>query len=83
MTIGEASGPDVDVWPDNLQAVNVFVAMGSQWRAGMAGPTGLDYASLPVVMRMQGIKRADWPQVFDEVRVLENEALATIAKRQA
>jgi hypothetical protein len=71
----EASGPAVDVWPDNLQAVNMFISMSTQWRTGMSGPTGLDYNALPGVMRMTGIPRASWGTVFEDLRQMEDAAL--------
>lgn len=74
----EASGPPVDVWPDNLQAVNVFIAMRTQWRTGMAGPTGLDYGALPAVMRLCGVPAAQRLEVFEGLRVMEGAALAVM-----
>ena len=71
----EASGPTVGVWPDNLTAVNVFIAMGTQWRTGAAGATGLDYAALPAVLQMTGVARREWPAIFDALRVMEETAL--------
>ena len=65
----------VEVWPDNVQAVNVFVAMGTQWRCGPGGAIGLDYSALPQVLRLTKVPRADWPEVFDLLRILEDAAL--------
>lgn len=65
----------VEVWPDNMDAVKVFSAMGTQWRTGMSGVTGLDYAVLPSVLRLTAVPRADWPAVFDDLRVMEGAAL--------
>ena len=80
----EASGPPLEIWPDNAATVNAFIAMGTQWRTGgMAGlPSGLDYAALPAVLRLTGIKRAEWPEVFEGLRVMEDVALETIRKQQ-
>ncbi|NID14400.1 DUF1799 domain-containing protein [Luteibacter yeojuensis] len=66
------------VWPDNMPAVDTLIAMGTQWRTGVAGPTGLDYGVMPQVFRLLAIPRSDWPETFDCVRVLEAEALATM-----
>ena len=73
-------GAPTGVWPDNAASVNVFIAMSTQWRAGMGGATGLDYSALPVVMRHAGIKRADQPAIFDDLRILEDAALETMRK---
>ena len=75
LTIEEASGPDVEVWPDNLNAVNLFISVSTQWRSGVSGPTGLDYAVLPYVIERASIDRADYDQVFADIRVLEESAL--------
>lgn len=76
----EAQGEAVPIWPDNLAAVNVFVAMSTQWRSSGYGATGLDYAALPVVMRMAGVPLANRADVFDCIRILEDAALETMRK---
>ncbi len=78
--MAEASGPPVEVWPDNLIAVNVFIAMSTQWRTGYAGPTGLDYAALPAVLRLTGVPAAERAGVFDALRAMEDAALETMRK---
>ena len=77
LTVEEASGEDVKVWPDNVPTLNVFVAMSTQWRVGYNGATGLDYAALPVVEDRVGIK-AD----FDGLRAMEEAALAQMAENR-
>jgi hypothetical protein len=69
----------IEVFPENWQAVSVFVRMGTQWRrAGLkAMPTGLDYAALPVVARACGVKLTGL--LLDQVRTLEGEALRAMA----
>jgi hypothetical protein len=76
MTVEEASEPPFEVWPDNVEAVNVFVAMGSQWRAGVNGATGLDYGALPEVWRRVRVPPARRDEVFDDLRTLEDAALS-------
>ncbi len=49
--------------------------MSTQWRVGMSGPTGLDYVALPQVMRLTGVPRKDWQDVFDGIRTMEDAAL--------
>lgn len=80
MTIEEAS-PPVGVWPDNMPTVSVFIAMSTQWRVGMNGPIGLDYTALSHVMRMTGVRRPEWPYVFDGVRIMESAALEEMRKK--
>lgn len=66
---------EVEVYPDNLQSVNIFQDMLTQWRVGMGGATGLDYAALPAVLRFRGIFRKDQSQVFDDIQIMERAAL--------
>lgn len=42
---GEAAGP-VYLWPCNVAAWHAFMGVQTQWRAGPAGFTGLDYAGV-------------------------------------
>lgn len=69
------------VWPQNWPAVQVFEAMQTQWRIGpMGGITGLDYASLPAVIKLMGFNRRSCRSVFDAIRIMEMEALNLTAK---
>lgn len=71
----EASGPPVEIWPDNAQAFNAFVAMSTQWRIASGGPTGLDYSALSEVWRRTKVHPSDRDDVFDAIRVMEDAAL--------
>jgi hypothetical protein len=62
--------------------VNVFVAASTQWLVGMAGPTGLSYASVEAVLRMSGVPRREWPELFDDVRIMEDAALDTMRRNR-
>jgi hypothetical protein len=83
LTVDEAM-ETVEVWPDNLAAVNVFICMLSQWqRVGVmnkngvtvAKATGLKYESLPAVMDLEGIPKKERSSVFAAVRIMEEAAL--------
>lgn len=65
----------VVVWPDNRVAVRVFQAMGTQWRVGSAGPTGLDYGVLPEIWRRLRVPPDQRDAVFMDLRVIEGAAL--------
>lgn len=49
----------------------LFCDLQTQWRTGMAGITGLDYAVLPAVFRLRGIKRSEQQSLFDDLRTME------------
>lgn len=69
-----------EVWPDNWLSFLVMDAMWTQWRTGACGATGLDYGVLPDVMKLVGIPAKDRSRVFQDVRVMESQALAVMAE---
>ncbi|AOX11856.1 hypothetical protein Q5O_09745 [Pseudomonas putida JB] len=71
---------DVEVWPDAWPAFCLFEALGTQWRLGPGGPSGLDYAAIPGTAKMIGLKSRELSETFDDVRVMENEALTVMAE---
>lgn len=81
MTVDEAT-PEVEVWPDNWQALQVLDGMATQWRVGANGATGLDYTALPVVLRMNAAPRSEWPELFECIRVMEGAALEKIREKK-
>lgn len=72
-----------EVFPDNLAAVTTFIAMSTQWRVGAAGATGLDYAALPAVLELRSVPREEWPDLFEQLQVIETEALTIMIERRA
>lgn len=72
----------VEVWPENLPAVNAFIAMSTQWRVGGFGATGLDYNAAPPVFRFIQIPEEEWPDTFDGVRTMEAEALKIMGEKR-
>ena len=55
----------------------MFAALGTQWNVGPAGAVGLRYEVLPAIWGLCGVPRADRPDVFAALRIMEREALAT------
>jgi hypothetical protein len=66
---------EFEVWPDNWQALDVFMSMGTQWRVGVSGATGLDYGVLRDVMALRRVPKAEQAELFDWLRLMEGEAL--------
>lgn len=69
-----------EVWPDNWKSFLVMDSMWTQWRTGAGGATGLDYGVLPTVMKLAGIPAKDRPRVFQDIRVMESEAIAVMSE---
>jgi hypothetical protein len=77
---------DLEIFEDGLLSASVFDAMCTQWRyrPGMDGnPVGLNYPSLRTVMWGLAVPLAERRQVFEDVRVMEREALAVFAEKAA
>jgi hypothetical protein len=66
----------IDVWPENWEAVQVWMRAQTQWRVGMAGVTGLDYAGVDVVLERMGV--ADKADCFDRLQVMEAVVLKEV-----
>ncbi|WP_081343582.1 DUF1799 domain-containing protein [Pseudomonas putida] len=80
LTLDDMETEDVEVWPDAWPAFCLFEALGTQWRLGPGGPSGLDYAAIPGTAKMIGLKSRELSETFDDVRVMENEALTVMAE---
>lgn len=76
---------DIELSPDEWRAWQVFLAVRSNWRIvagwGAAHYEGIDYSSLESAIRLMGIGRRHWPDVFSMVRVMEDEARNWINKQ--
>ena len=56
--------------------------MGTQWRTGACGATGLDYTSIRHVASFLGLTRLEVADVFPDIRVMEAEALRVMAEQR-
>lgn len=67
-----------DVYPENWAAVTLFSRLGTQWRSGFSGPTGLDYSVLFRLIDEAGLTGDEWQQMLDDIQVLEIAALGAM-----
>lgn len=65
----------IQLSPEEADSVDLFIALQTQWNVGPGGPVGINYASIPCVMDLQGIPAGDRRTLFDDLRVMEREAL--------
>lgn len=72
----------LEVYPDAWTAVVVFCDLLTQWRMGFGGPIGLDYQAIPVVLRLRLVPESDWPEIFIDLQILEDAALAALAEQR-
>ncbi|EHK64776.1 DUF1799 domain-containing protein [Achromobacter arsenitoxydans] len=81
MTPEDVAGDPVEIWPENLAAFELFVALRSQWRVGMAGATGLDYGVMFHKMDRMDLAPDRYEELEDQMRVLEHAALDEMSKK--
>ena len=75
--------------PENWEAVELFVAVGTQWRKSVVASLngggviyeGLDYPAVEAAMRMFGFRRKRHRELFAAVRVMERAALKVFSDR--
>lgn len=58
------------------------MSVQTQWRMGMAGATGLDYAGVQAAMRLRGMKRRERAEVFECIQAAEFATLSEWAKQR-
>lgn len=66
-----------DVWPENWDTVQLFLACRTQWRiAAMGGVIGLDYTGVDVVIKRLGLDVT--PDMFAGLQTMERAAAAEL-----
>lgn len=64
------------LWPCNVQVFKLWQKLGTQWRMGFNGATGLDYASVIAYMRnVARIPSKQWDDTFTGLQAMEAAAL--------
>ena len=68
-----------EVLAENWEAVQMFMRCQTQWRVGMAGPIGLDYAAVNWLLRLYEVE--DHRSVLEDLQTMEAAVLVTMSKR--
>lgn len=86
-----ASSPEAEpdelvyLWPCNVAAWGIWCDLQSQWRHGMGGPTGLDYAGVRAHLDELGLDGEERREVYACIRAAERatlEARAELAEQE-
>ena len=73
----------VEVWPDNHAAFILFNNLSTQWRIGMGGTTGLDYAAVYPLLDRAAKDPQEWDEMFSDIKVMEVAALKQMSDNRA
>ena len=80
----EAAASEVTVWPELAPALELFCSLQTQWRTGVAGPTGLDYGALtPPLLTALGLTARRLRELWPDLQAMERAALELFAERSA
>lgn len=75
LTPDDVAPDPVEIWPDVLPAYELFSHLGTQWRVGAGGATGLDYNVLYHKMGRMGLSAEQFESLEADIQVMEGEAL--------
>lgn len=69
----------VGIWPENALTVRVFFDLEYQWLEKMTAdgpvPQGLDHGQIKHTLELMCVKRRDWLEMFNGLKVMETEAI--------
>lgn len=66
------------ILPENVEALNWFLLMQTQWRVGMNGLTGMDYGVFLQWAKEEGVKRLNRVWLLGDLRMMEKEYLDSL-----
>ena len=71
----------VEVWPENIRAVNLFSSICTQWLVSANGAYGIDYNVMFYLIDRMRLNDEEHAILFDDMRVIEAEALSIMNKK--
>lgn len=72
--------PPIELWKCNQRTLELFEALGGQWRTGLNGPTGLDNAAIRPTAELLDI--ALTREMFQDIRAMAHAVLMDLRKGQ-
>lgn len=70
---------EIEVWPENWPAFDLFSRLRTQWFVGFGGPTGLRYEAVYPLLDRMDLSTAEWDLMFSDLQVMEAAALQQIS----
>ncbi len=70
------------LWPCNVTAWRCWQGVRTQWRDGMGGRTGLDYAGVRAYLDLMGLRGADRRDAFAGIQACEAATLQAWAEQR-
>lgn len=70
------------LWPENDEAFSMWLAVQTQWSAGMGGATGLNYPGVETCLRLRGLKKRAQQKHFLLIQMMERACLEEWARKR-
>lgn len=70
------------LWPDNVRTWSCWQGVQTQWRVGMGGATGLDYAGVRAFLDEQQLAGDERREVFSGIQACERATLEVWAEQR-
>lgn len=67
---------DFELWAENVEPLNLFHRLQTQWRHGPQGPVGMDYAGVRAALEFMGTPAT--PELFRQIQTMESAALEVL-----
>jgi hypothetical protein len=67
--------PELEVFDENWEPLQVFVDNMTQWRVGAAGPIGLDYNVIHSALSRKNLSNEDFDAMMRDIAIIERAAL--------
>ena len=64
-----------------MVTVDAYMALRTQWVYADFGPVGLNYQSIPGILKILGVAKKDRPEVFEGIRQMELTELNVIRQQ--
>ncbi|MEH6434283.1 DUF1799 domain-containing protein [Massilia sp. DD77] len=77
-TLADYPEEQVEIWPENLQAYELFLYMRTQWRGAGMGLIGLDYGPLHHRMDRMKLEPDEYEELEADVQVMEIAAIGAM-----
>ncbi|WP_235511572.1 DUF1799 domain-containing protein [Acidovorax sp. Root568] len=74
---------EIEVWPENWPAFDLFQRLRTQWFVGFGGPTGLRYEAVYPSLDRMGLSTTEWGLMFADLQVMEAAALEQFSENRS
>lgn len=75
LTADDFESEEIEVWPDNLPALDLWDKVGDQWRMGFNGPVALDLIPVFHELDRMELEREDYDSLLIDIKVMAGAAL--------